>query len=140
MGRLNKKQENLRTFKTPQELEEAFYEYEQWSKDNPIISTEFHGKNGEERLKPNVRMLSIGGFYAYFRKVKGKFIMQYFENHEGRYSEFQPIVQFIKEYTRNHQLENGAAKTLDSNLIGKLNGVADSLKVEMQVEPRVFKI
>jgi hypothetical protein len=52
-------------FTDADKLYEAACEYFQWCVDNPLYSTEFLGKDAEERLVPKMRAFTLTGLCLY---------------------------------------------------------------------------
>ena len=54
-----------KSFETPQDLWDAFVKYAEEVKANPRLKTVFVGKDGEQKLEPLQRPLTMEGFQVF---------------------------------------------------------------------------
>jgi hypothetical protein len=109
----------------PQTLWEYFIEYRQWCQDNPRVVYEFHGRDGEERIKPLKRPLTHEGYKCFVWEHKGHDINAYYYNINDEYNEYLSIITRIKETIRHDQIEGGMVGQYNSNLTARLNGLTE---------------
>lgn len=121
---------------TPEKMWELFDAYRKDVKSNPRKVYEFHGKDGDERIKPLERPLTIEGFKNYCYDVVGS-IQHYWINYEGNYNEYQPICSRIREQIRQDQIEGGMVGQYNASITQRLNGLKEQTETIQQVE--IFK-
>lgn len=127
--------------KTPEKLWELFEAYVEDTKGNPRTISEFHGKEGEERIKPLERPLSMAGFERYvFRldttEING--LDQYFSNRGNKYDDFVGICRAIRNDIKADQIEGGMVGQYNSSITQRLNGLTDKQEVTQKVEQPIF--
>jgi hypothetical protein len=118
-------------FKTPDLMWEAACEYFAWCVENPLLSTEYHGKDAEEKLVPKVRAFTMQGLCLYLGCNT-----KYFNNFESQikeddplYSDFNYIIARIRETVFTQKFEHAAAGLLNANLIARELGIAEKTDV-----------
>jgi len=129
-----------KAIKDPETILEWFNEYKKWCKSNPRLVTEFHGKDGDEKIKPLERPLTHEGFLCFCHEQKGADINGYYYQISESYAPFLSIVTRVKEYIRQDQIEGGMVGQYNSNLTARLNGLAEKKEIDDRREPRVFNI
>lgn len=118
---------------TPQKMWELFEAYRKEVKDNPRHITDFYGKDGEERIKPLERPLTFEGFYNYCYDLIGC-IDQYFENRDGRYTEYVAICSRIKKDIKQDQIEGGMVGQYNASITQRLNGLTDKQEINLNAK------
>jgi hypothetical protein len=126
--------------KDPNTLWEWFVEYRKWCEDNPRIVTEFHGKDGEERIKPLKRPLTHEGFLCFCWEEKGHDVNHYYYNVDGNYTDYLSIVTRIKETIRRDQIEGGMVGQFNSNLTARLNGLVDKQEQKQDLTVKSIEV
>ena len=124
---------------TPEKMWELFLAYRKDVKDNPRTIREFHGRDGEERVKPLERPLTIEGFKNYCYNLVGD-ITAYLVNRDDNYSDYSTICSRIKEEIRQDQIEGGMVGQYNSSITQRLNGLVDKKETEIKGEPRIFNL
>ena len=124
---------------TPEKMWELFTDYKDSVKSNPRLITEFHGKDGDEKIKPLERPLTIDGFHTYCYDLVGC-IEHYWYNTDERYSDYSTIITRIKKEIRDDQISGGMVGQYNSNLTARLNGLVDKKETEVKGEPRIFNL
>jgi hypothetical protein len=119
--------------KDPNTIWEWFKEYRTWCELNPRYVHEFHGKDGEERIKPLRRPLTHEGFLCFCWEEKGHDINHYYYNVEDNYSEYLSIVTRIKETIRRDQIEGGMVGQYNSSITARLNGLTEKTESKQDV-------
>jgi hypothetical protein len=114
-----------KAIKDPQTLWDYFVEYRQWCLDNPRYVHEFHGKDGEERIKPLRRPLTHEGYKNFVWDEKGHDINAYYYNINDEYSEYLSICTRIKEQIRQDQIEGGMVGQYNPSITQRLNGLTE---------------
>lgn len=120
---------------TPAKMWELFEAYKKQVKDNPRTMSEFHGKDGEERIKPLERPLSMAGFEIYVMNDEGiesKGVEQYFSNLNGSYEEYLGICSRIRKEIRTDQVEGGMVGQYNSSITQRLNGLTDKQEIKQE--------
>ena len=124
---------------TPEKMWELFTDYKDSVKSNPRLVTEFHGKDGDERIKPLERPLTLDGFETYCYDLVGD-ITAYLVNRDERYSNYSTIITRIRKEIRDDQISGGMVGQYNSNLTARLNGLVDKKETEVKGEPRIFNL
>jgi hypothetical protein len=117
---------------TPEKMWELFEAYRKEVKSNPRIVYEFHGRDGEERQKPLERPLTIEGFKVYCYECECD-VQAYFNNRDGAYEDYSPIITRIRETVRHDQIEGGVVGQYNSNLTARLNGLTEKTETKQDV-------
>jgi hypothetical protein len=129
--------------KTPEELFEAFQQYELWSNNNPLLVHDFRGKDVESVRIEKQRPLSLEGFniYCYKNKLHG-WVHDIFKNKNDSYTKFSPICLLIKEIIRENQVTGGMAGIFNPSLTQRLNNITEKQEIETTIieKKQIFKI
>ena len=126
---------------TPDKMWELFEAYRKEVKDNPRTITDFYGKDGEARIKPLERPLTLDGFENYVSELGIiSDLSQYFANTEQRYTDYQTICSRIRKTIRQDQIEGGMVGQYNPSITQRLNGLTDKqeLKIEGKKLPEWF--
>lgn len=124
---------------TPEKMWELFEAYRLDVKNNPRHVYEYHGKDGEQKLKPLERPLTFEGFKLYVWDVVGYTIEQYFTNQEHAYNDYLGICSRIKQYIRNDQIEGGMVGQYNASITQRLNGLKEQTEnVHVNTEVPLF--
>jgi hypothetical protein len=126
---------------TPDKMWELFEAYRKEVKDNPRTITDFYGKDGEARIKPLERPLTLDGFENYVSNLGIiSDLSQYFANTEQRYTDYQTICSRIRKTIRQDQIEGGMVGQYNPSITQRLNGLTDKqeLKIEGKKLPEWF--
>jgi hypothetical protein len=126
---------------TPDKMWELFEAYRKEVKDNPRTITDFYGKDGEARIKPLERPLTLDGFENYVSDLGIiSDLSQYFANTEQRYTDYQTICSRIRKTIRQDQIEGGMVGQYNPSITQRLNGLTDKqeLKIEGKKLPEWF--
>lgn len=126
---------------TPEKLWELFDAYRKEVKSNPRKITDFYGKDGEERIKPLERPLTLEGFENYVADLDIiSDLSQYFANTEQRYTEYQTICLRIRKTIKQDQIEGGMVGQYNASITQRLNGLVDKQEVQQDVNITASKI
>ena len=126
---------------TPEKMWELFEAYRKEVKNNPRHITDFYGKDGEERIKPLERPLTLEGFENYVSDLDIiSDLSQYFANTEQRYTDYQTICSRIRKVIKQDQIEGGMVGQYNASITQRLNGLTDKqeLKIEGKKLPEWF--
>jgi hypothetical protein len=126
---------------TPEKMWELFEAYRKEVKNNPRHITDFYGKDGEERIKPLERPLTLEGFENYVSDLDIiSDLSQYFANTEQRYGDYQTICSRIRRTIKQDQIEGGMVGQYNPSITQRLNGLVDKqeLKLEAKKLPEWF--
>lgn len=126
---------------TPEKMWQLFEAYRNEVKSNPRKITDFYGKDGEERIKPLERPLTLEGFENYVADLGIiSDLSQYFANTEQRYTDYQTICSRIRKVIRQDQIEGGMVGQYNPSITQRLNGLTDKqeLKIEGKKLPEWF--
>jgi hypothetical protein len=125
-----------RNFKDPGEIWKLFEEYKIYCSENPRFT--FTASLGKIVKVPHFKPLTIEGFET-FCYSKSLTISHYFENREGRYSEFCDIVTRIKREIRGDQLEGAFVGQYSSNIVARINGISEKTEnINRNIEVPLF--
>lgn len=134
---------------TPEKMWEYFKSYSSEVKDNPIILVEQKRGNTivpkdsdmeslKEILKstidlPAQRPLTMEGFENWLDDNDIiTDVTDYFENKEGRYSEYIRVCSRIRRTIRQDQIEGGMAGIYNPSITQRLNGLVDKKETEIK--------
>lgn len=123
----------------PEKMWKLFEAYRKEVKSKPRLITEYHGKDGEEKIKPLEKPLTIDGFHVFCYDRVGS-VHQYFANQDNSYTEYLSIITRIREEIRDDQISGGMVGQYNSNLTARLNGLVDKKETEVKGEPRIFNL
>jgi hypothetical protein len=116
---------------TPEKMWELFESYRDWCKANPRYQYSLSTKTGEATAIPLERPLIFEGFYNYCYDKIGC-IDQYFENRDGRYSEYVAICSRIKRVIREDQITGGMAGQYNPSITQRLNNLTERVDTTTQ--------
>ena len=122
---------------TPEKMGELFEAYKTEVKDNPRKVSEFHGKEGEERIKPLERPLTMSGFKIYGYK-NGVTISHYFDNTDKAYNDYRAICSRVRDEITTDQIEGGMVGQYNASITQRLNNLTDKTEVTQKVEQPLF--
>jgi hypothetical protein len=123
---------------TPERMWQLFEEYRKEVKGNPRHVYEYHGKDGEQRLKPLERPLTMEGFSCFCYDKVGS-VHQYFANQDKAYTEYLNICSRIKEEIRRDQIEGGMVGQYNPSITQRLNGLVDKRENDNKGSIEIFK-
>ena len=127
---------------TPQKMWELFEAYRNEVKDNPRVTYDFVGRDGNEVQKKLERPLTIEGFYEYVcSREDTKFdtgfpdLSDYFENKDERYTDYIRICARIKRNIRQDQIEGGMVGQYNPSITQRLNNLVDRQQHDIKEQP-----
>jgi hypothetical protein len=127
---------------TPQKMWELFEAYRNEVKDNPRVTYDFVGRDGNEVQKKLERPLTIEGFYEYVcSREDTKFdtgfpdLSDYFENKDERYTDYIRICSRIKRNIRQDQIEGGMVGQYNPSITQRLNNLVDRQQHDIKEQP-----
>ena len=118
-----------RNFPTPQHLRDAFENYKEWAKSNPLKVHDFVGKDATEVERKKERPLSISGFQAWCIREGYGLTDHYFENKDALYGDYVAICRAIKEEIRADQIDGGMAGIYNPSITQRLNNLTEKKEV-----------
>jgi hypothetical protein len=115
---------------TPERLLELFKEYVKHESENPMYRIDYVGKEGKQVKTPLETPITFDGFevYLYNQEIIND-LGDYSKNKDGRYSEYAPIIAYIRKHCYVHNFKGAAVKLFDPNLIARKLGIKDSSDV-----------
>lgn len=126
---------------SPEKMWELFEAYRKEVKNNPRKITDFYGKDGEERIKPLERPLTLEGFENYVADLDIiSDLSQYFANTEQRYTDYQTICLRIRKTIKQDQIEGGMVGQYNASITQRLNGLVDKQEIQQDVNVTASKI
>ena len=115
---------------TPEKLLELFKEYVKHESENPMHRIEYVGKEGKQVKTPLETPVTFDGFEVYlFQKGIISDLGHYSRNKDERYSDYVPIIAYIRKHCYIHNFKGAAVKLFDPNLIARKLGIKDSSDV-----------
>jgi hypothetical protein len=109
---------------TPVKMWELFLEYKKEVKDNPTLVQDYVGKDAEMVYREKERPLIDKGFFNFCRRKIGC-VRQYFENQDGRYSNYIRICSRIKRNIHDDQITGGMTGIYNPSITQRLNNLTD---------------
>jgi hypothetical protein len=121
---------NTKYIESPERLKELFKEYVQHERDNPMYKTEYVGKDGRIEKTPMLTPITFEGFEDYLaeREIIND-LGDYSKNKENRYTEYAPIIAYIRNHCFVYNFKGAAVKLFDPNLIARKLGIKDGTDV-----------
>jgi hypothetical protein len=115
---------------TPEKLLELFKEYVKHESENPMHRIDYVGKDGKQVKTPLETPVTFDGFEVYlFQKGIISDLGHYSRNKDERYSDYVPIIAYIRKHCYIHNFKGAAVKLFDPNLIARKLGIKDSSDV-----------
>ena len=128
-----------RIFATSEDLWSAFVEYAEEVKANPRLKTVFVGKDGEQKLEPLQRPLTMEGFQLFlWDKGVRSGADEYFTNKDGKYDLFSEVCSRIKKSIRKDQIEGGMVGQYNPSITQRLNGLVEKQETSITIEQPLF--
>ncbi len=131
---------------TPELMWNYFLSYKEKVKNNPILVQDFVGKDADEVKRKKERPLTFIGFQNYLDD-EGIItdVTDYFENKEGRYSDFIRICMRIKRNIQDDQIAGGMVGIYNPSITQRLNNLTDNVDVttkgrEIQTAPTAIQV
>jgi hypothetical protein len=125
-------------FATPKLLWEAACEYFDWCDNNPLIETDFRGKDADRVEIPKQRPYTLHGFCLYVDASTG--YLREFKKDCSK--DFVSVVTRIEETIYNQKFSGAASGFFNANIISRDLGLQDKTDVTTGGEKitQVFKI
>lgn len=124
---------------TPEKMWEHFTAYRAHTKSNPRKKMVFVGKDGNKDYELLETPLTMEGFENWCADQN---IIQdlgaYFENRDGRYSDYVAICSRIKRAIRQDQIEGGMVGQYNPSITQRLNNLVDKQQTELVKEQPLF--
>jgi len=125
---------------SPEKFWELFEAYCKETKANPIIVTDWVGKDAVQVERKKERPLTLEGFENYVAaNSKLKDTGEYFFNVDGRYGEYVDICKRIKRIIRQDQIEGAAAMIYQHSIVARINGLVEKTENKHEVSEIVIK-
>lgn len=124
---------------TPEKMWKHFEAYKKETKDNPIKEHDFVGKDGDSVYRQRERPLTMDGFTNWL-EINDIItdVTDYFENKEGRYSDYVRVCSRVKRAIRQDQIEGGMAGIYNPSITQRLNGLVDRTEATVHTEQPLF--
>ena len=128
--KLRSKHGRDRLFATPDLLWEAACEYFDWCENNPIMETDFRGKDAYEVQIPKKRPFTLHGLCLYLEASTN-----YWKEHrKAATSDFLAVVTHIEEIIYNQKFTGAAIGIFNANIIARDLGLTDKSDITSQGE------
>lgn len=113
----------------------CFTEYKEQVKSEPILVKDWVGKDGEQVHREKEKPLTMEGFLNYLDDQDViTDATDYFENKQGRYSDFVRICLRIKRTIRQDQITGGMAGIYNPSITQRLNGLVEKVQEDGKKE------
>ena len=113
---------------SPEKLREIFEAYKAHCADNPRIKWVLSQKTAEMVPEPLRVPLTNEGFEIFCYKNYSD-VHHYFDNTDGRYSEYRTICTHIKKEIRNDQITGGMVGQFNPSITQRLNALKEHTDV-----------
>ena len=118
-------------FKTPIDLWNACQDYFRWCDANPLLETDFRGKDATEVSLPHPRPYTLTGLCAwlgvserFWRDLRGS---------KKEDDEFSPVITRVEQIIYTNKFEGAAVGFFNANIIARDLGLADKRDISAQV-------
>ena len=130
--KLRSKHGRDKLFESPELMWEAACEYFQWCEDNPLIETDFRGKDADEVHLPKMRAFTVQGLCRYLDCNTHYFNDFKSANHKG----FSDVLTRIMDTIYDQKFTGAAAGFLNPNIIARDLGLSEKKEVDKKIEMR----
>jgi DNA-packaging protein gp3 len=115
---------------TPELMREHFDNYKRDIKANPFIVEDWVGGMAKKVERRKEKPLTMEGFetWLYHHNIISD-VSDYFENKDGRYSDFLHICRAIKREIRQDQIAGGMAGIYNPSITQRLNNLVEKQEV-----------
>ena len=116
---------------TPEKLMQMFEEYKTYVANNPRTKWVLSQKTAEMVAEPLRVPLTIEGFEVWAFKDYSD-VHHYFDNTDGRYSDYRTVCSYIKKEIRRDQIEGGMVGQYNPSITQRLNALKEQTDVTSQ--------
>jgi hypothetical protein len=116
---------------TPEKLMQMFEEYKTYVANNPRTKWVLSQKTAEMVAEPLRVPLTIEGFEVWAFKDYSD-VHHYFDNTDGRYSDYRTVCTHIKKEIRRDQIEGGMVGQYNPSITQRLNALKEQTDVTSQ--------
>lgn len=121
---------------TPEIMWEHFESYKSQVKNNPIIVKDWVGKYADVVFREKERPLTFIGFQNYLDENDViTDVTDYFENKDGRYSDFIRICSRIQRAIKDDQISGGMAGIYNPSITQRLNSLVEKSETTIVEQP-----
>jgi hypothetical protein len=113
---------------TPEELWDNFVEYAEWIEQNPLIETDFRGKDAVEVQIPKMRPMTKEGFALACGLSEWRVISEW-KDRKG----FSQIITRIERHIYDQKLVGAACGFFNANIIARDLGLTDKKEIDATV-------
>lgn len=113
---------------SPEIMWKLFTDYKKSVKDNPILVKDWVGKDADAVYREKERPLTMVGFECYVcdhTDISYPDLTHYFENKDGRYSNYVPISLRIQAEIKNDQISGGMTMIYSQSLTARINNLVE---------------
>lgn len=117
-----------KNIESPELLWKYFCEYKELVKKSPIIIKDWVGKDADTVYREKEKPLTFIGFQNYLDDQDIiTDVTDYFENKQGRYTEFVRICSRIKRNIQDDQIAGGMVGIYNPSITQRLNNLTDGI-------------
>lgn len=122
---------------TPELMWELFQKYKKYTKENPILKTDFKGKDADRVVYDLEKPLTMEGFENYVAEIPEMpmSLQHYFGNTDNKYKEYLTICSRIRREIRQDQIEGGMAGIYNPSITQRLNNLVDKSETVIKEQP-----
>jgi hypothetical protein len=124
--KLRSKHGRDKIFESPEMLWEAAEEYFQWCEDNPLMETDFRGKDAEKVMLPKMRAFTWSGLEL-FLDIES---LRWYKTSPA-HKEFLQVITRIEQVMYTQKFTGAAAGFLNPNIIARDLGLRDSSELDV---------
>ena len=122
-----------KNIETPQRMWEYFEQYKTEIKSKPFRVKDW--VKDIEVMREKERPLTFEGFESWCSENEiAEVLQQYFEDRQGRYSDYATVCKRIKTNIRQDQIEGGMAGIYNPSITQRLNGLTDKQDVRQSIK------
>jgi len=119
-------------FKTPDDLWNTCKKYFEWCDGNPLIETDFRGKDAVEVHLPHPRPYTLAGLCVWLG-VNEKFWRDLRNAKKEDENEFSPVITRVEQIIYTQKFEGAAAGFFNANIIARDLGLTDKKDITAQM-------
>ena len=118
---------------TPEKMWAYYVEYKKETKANPFKVKDW--VRDMEVMREKERPLTLEGFENWCSNNDiAQVLQQYFENREGRYSDYETVCKRIRANIRQDQIEGGMAGIYNHSITQRLNGLTEKQDIKQSIK------
>jgi len=118
-----------RLFSRPIDLKNACDEYFAWCIENPLMETDYRGKDADQVLLPHPRPFTLSGLMVYLGTSEKYWQTFRHTMEEQKHDEFLYIITHVEQTMRSQKFEYAATGFFNANIISRDLGLIDKTDI-----------